>query len=130
MQNPLNSAYQELIYRTGDLGKYNEQNQLFYVSRKDFQIKHNGHRIELSEIEIAVNSISEIISCCCVYNDKDKLIVLIYQGDTDDKSIILYLKNILPKYMWPNKLVKLEKMPTTKNGKINRSYLNNEYAGK
>lgn len=130
VQNPLNSAYQELIYRTGDLGKYNEQNQLFYVSRKDFQIKHNGHRIELSEIEIAVNSISEIISCCCVYNDKDKLIVLIYQGDTDDKSIILYLKNILPKYMWPNKLVKLEKMPTTKNGKINRSYLNNEYAGK
>ena len=43
VQNPLNQAYNELIYRTGDLGKYDENGDLIYVSRKDFQIKHLGH---------------------------------------------------------------------------------------
>ena len=39
------------LYRTGDLGKYNEYGEILYVARKDFQIKHQGYRIELGEIE-------------------------------------------------------------------------------
>lgn len=46
-QNPLNKCYPELIYRTGDIVKYNEHGELIYLSRKDFQIKHMGYRIEL-----------------------------------------------------------------------------------
>ena len=57
VQNPLNDAYPELIYRTGDLGKYNDRGELIFVSRKDNQIKHMGHRIELGEIEVVANSI-------------------------------------------------------------------------
>ena len=44
---PLNTRYMETIYRTGDLGYYNEKHELCFSSRKDFQIKHMGHRIEL-----------------------------------------------------------------------------------
>ena len=55
VQNPLNDAYPEIIYRTGDLGRYNEQGELIFISRKDYQIKHMGHRIELGEIEAIVN---------------------------------------------------------------------------
>ena len=51
VQNPLNSHYPELIYRTGDIVKYNENRELIYLCRKDFQIKHMGHRIEIGEIE-------------------------------------------------------------------------------
>ena len=47
VQNPLQSQYPEIIYRTGDLVKYNEHGELVYVGRKDFQIKHRGYRIEL-----------------------------------------------------------------------------------
>src|SRR5690606_174328 len=55
VQNPLNDSYPELIYRTGDLGRYNERGELIFVSRKDNQIKHMGHRIELGEIEVVAN---------------------------------------------------------------------------
>ena len=47
VQNPLNHSYHELIYRTGDIGKVNERGELVFISRKDYQIKHMGHRIEL-----------------------------------------------------------------------------------
>ena len=43
VQNPLNDAYPEIIYRTGDLVKYNEYGELIYICRKVFQIKHMGH---------------------------------------------------------------------------------------
>lgn len=56
-QNPLNKCYPELIYRTGDIVKYNEHGELIYLSRKDFQIKHMGYRIELGEIETNINSL-------------------------------------------------------------------------
>ena len=44
----------ELIYRTGDLGQYGAEGELYFRGRKDFQIKYQGHRIELEEIERAV----------------------------------------------------------------------------
>ena len=52
VQNPLNTAYPELIYKTGDIGRYDQNGDLIFVSRRDYQIKHMGHRIELGEIEV------------------------------------------------------------------------------
>ena len=77
VQNPLNTAYPELIYRTGDLGRYNEYGELVFVSRKDNQIKHMGHRIELGEIEVVANMHPDIKSACCLFdNDNKRYIVL------------------------------------------------------
>lgn len=125
VQNPLNTFYSELIYRTGDLGKYNERNELVFVSRKDHQIKHMGYRIELGEIEMNVNSIDSIKNACCVYDKEKQKIILYYVGDIDSKAIATKLKNRLPKYMIPNRLNQLGEMPLTPNGKIDRVYLNN-----
>ena len=72
VQNPLNDAYPEIIYRTGDLGRYNEQGELIFISRKDYQIKHMGHRIELGEIEAIVNLKEGIKSACCIFDDDKK----------------------------------------------------------
>ncbi len=130
VQNPLNDAYPELIYRTGDLGKYNERGELMFVSRKDYQIKHMGHRIELGEIEVNVNMIEGIKSACCIYDKEKEKIVLYYVGDVSTKEIASSLKEKLPRYMIPNSIEALETMPLTANGKINRvllkSYLNAE----
>ncbi|MFA6939619.1 MAG: AMP-binding protein [Clostridiaceae bacterium] len=123
VQNPLNEAYPELIYRTGDLGKLNERGELLFVSRKDYQIKHMGHRIELGEIEVNTNMIDGIYGACCVYNRKKEKIVLFYTGNISSKEVTAELKKRLPRYMLPNYIQVLNTMPLTPNGKINRALL-------
>ena len=123
VQNPLNNSYPELIYRTGDLGKYNERGELVFVSRKDNQIKHMGHRIELGEIETVANMHPEIKSACCIFDDVSKKIILYYVGDISEADVATYMKDKLPRYMIPNLTKKLDRMPLTANGKIDRVLL-------
>ncbi|NGP60490.1 amino acid adenylation domain-containing protein [Paenibacillus thiaminolyticus] len=123
VQNPLNNSYTEIIYRSGDLAKYNDRGELLYVSRKDFQIKHMGHRIELGEIETAVSSLENINLCCCLYDSFSSKIILFYQGQADRSYITKNLKQILPKYMIPNTFKKLDELPLNNNGKIDRQKL-------
>ncbi|MBQ7775930.1 MAG: amino acid adenylation domain-containing protein [Lachnospiraceae bacterium] len=127
VQNPLNKAYPELIYRTGDLGRYNEHGELIFVSRKDYQIKHMGHRIELGEIEVNVNMLEEVKIAGCIYDDRKGRIVLYYVGTIEEKELATLLKDKLPRYMIPNNIIKLEQMPFTANGKIDRVTLKKNY---
>ena len=126
VQNPLNKFFYEKIYRTGDIVEYNEHGELMYLSRKDFQIKHQGHRIELGEIDTAGGSIEGINTCCALYDDVNKQIVFFYVSDTDitDKAVYKELKGKVPNYMLPSKINRLDKMPLNVNGKIDRVYLN------
>ena len=127
VQNPLNTAYPEIIYRTGDIGKFNERGELVFVSRKDYQIKHMGHRIELGEIEVNVNMMPEIRLSGCIYDNEKGKIVLFYVGDIETGDLTKALKDKLPRYMIPNYVKKLDEMPLTPNGKINRVYLKELY---
>lgn len=120
VQNPLNPHVPEIIYRTGDLVKYNEHGELVYLSRKDFQIKHMGHRIELGEIETAVSSLEEIALCCCLYDEKRQKIVLFIEEQLDKAYINERIARLVPEYMLPNKVITLETMPINANGKIDR----------
>lgn len=120
VQNPLNQAVPEQIYRTGDIVKYNEYGEIIYLSRKDFQIKHMGHRIELGEIETAVSSLEEITLCCCLYDEKHQKIVLFIEEALDKAFINEKISHLVPEYMLPNKVIKVEKMPINANGKIDR----------
>lgn len=129
-QNPLNTRYPELIYRTGDLGKLNDRGELVFVSRKDYQIKHMGHRIELGEIEVNVNMLEGIKISGCIYDVQKGKIVLYYVGDLEEKDLISILKDKLPRYMIPNYVRKLDEMPFTANGKIDRVTLKNFHQGK
>ena len=127
VQNPLNSAYPEIIYRTGDLGKLNEYGELVFVSRKDYQIKHMGHRIELGEIEVNVNMLEAVKLAGCIYDDVKGKIVLYYVGAINEKDLTILLKEKLPRYMIPNRIRQLEEMPLTANGKIDRVTLKKMY---
>lgn len=120
IQNPLNQAFPEIIYRTGDLVKYNKYGELIYLSRKDFQIKHLGHRIELGEIETAVSSLDEISLCCCLYDEKQHRIVLFIDVNLEKNYIRNRLESMIPNYMIPEKVVYVGTMPINANGKIDR----------
>lgn len=123
VQSPLNTAYPEIIYRTGDIGKKNERGELVFVSRKDYQIKHMGHRIELGEIEANVNMVDGVKMAGCVYDTAKSKIVLYFVGDISEKDLTVALKERLPRYMLPNKIRQIEEMPLTANGKIDRKGL-------
>lgn len=130
IQNPLNSCYPELIYCTGDLVKYNEYDELMFLSRRDYQIKHMGHRIELGEIEVAVNAMEFIEAAVCIYDQENEKIVLFYQAKEDyKKAIIEGLHIVLPKYMWPNKFIRYNMLPLNKNNKIDRVRLKDTLKG-
>lgn len=130
VQNPQQSVYPELVYRTGDLGFYGERDELYFAGRKDYQIKHMGHRIELGEIETAVNALDFIDVGCCIYDEGKEKIILCYQAkEACDRRIVKALGDFLPKFMWPNQYIFFEKIPMNKNGKIDRALLKKEYCG-
>lgn len=130
IQNPMNKSYPEFVYKTGDLAKYNNKQELIFVSRKDFQIKHMGHRIELGEIEIFVNSMNFIDYAVCLYDSKNEQIVLFYQAKQDyRKEIVKGLSETFPKYMWPNKYCLYEQLPMNAHAKIDRKKLSESFNG-
>jgi len=128
VQNPLNMLYEDKIYRTGDIVKYNERGEIEFVSRKDFQIKHKGNRIEMGEIEVAVNSIPEVTNAACVFDQSNDKIVLFYTTtEGQELDIINMVKDKIPVYMFPEVINLLKVMPYNMNGKIDRIELKKMY---
>ena len=123
VQNPLNPNYPERIYRTGDLGKYNDRGELVFSGRKDFQIKYMGHRIELEEIERAMNAIDGVERACCLFDEKRSRLKGFYVGSIDKDALHAAMKKDMPAFMVPGILRQVEAMPLTKNGKIDRKKL-------
>jgi len=131
VQNPLNPYYPELIYRTGDLAKYNDRKELVFISRKDSQVKHMGHRIELGEIETAASSLPGVKSVCCLFEQKNQKIVLFYEAENySDEKLMEALTKRLQRYMLPNLLKKMEPMPLLHNGKVDRMALKEKMSNK
>lgn len=126
VQNPLNSSYPEIIYRTGDIGvRKSEDSLIYFRGRKDSLIKHMGYRIELGEIEhILVNELKVVKNCCVVYDFSKKQIVLYYEPLRFDKRQIQQkLMKVFPRYMIPTIWNQVEELPRNTNGKIDRLLL-------
>lgn len=123
VQNPLNPYYPERIYRTGDLGRFDENGDLFFCGRKDFQIKYMGHRIELEEIEREMGAINGVERCCCIFDEKKSRLRGFYVGTIDKAELHAIMTRDLPAFMVPGTIRQIEEMPLTKNGKIDRKKL-------
>lgn len=118
IDSPLNNIYRERIYKTGDIGSWDEQGILWFHGRKDSQIKHAGHRIELSEIEGTARMLESVSECCCLYSQEKEQLWLFYTGrDAEKKELALFMRQRLPGFMIPRKFVKLEELPKQFNGK-------------
>ena len=115
------------MYLTGDLGYIDASGLIYFLGRNDFQVKVNGFRIELEEIETALHS-HPAVTNCIVLSQKNNLhtfLIAYYISNRDisETELRKYLKNKLPEYMVPHYLVKLDKLPYNLNGKIDRKKL-------
>ena len=125
----LNKECIDTYFDTHDLG-YIKDNKLYCIGRDDSQIKLNGYRIELQEIENVIEKLDYINNCVVISKKVDNKVKYIKAFITVNKDINIdeiynYLNNKLPSYMIPKYIEILDNMPVNSNGKIDRKVLNN-----
>ncbi len=118
------------IYKTGDLARYLTDGNIEYLGRADGQVKVRGYRIELAEVESAVEKLQEVkLAVATVREDEPgnkKLAVYVMMKDGKNFSpakIRTHLKAILPDYMMPSFIVQVNDFPRTPSGKIDKRSL-------
>ena len=129
-QNPLNAAYPEPVYRTGDLGYYNEKGELMYAGRADNQIKYMGHRIELEEIERAMSALEGVERSVCVFDEKKEKLRGYYVGTVGKAELAAKMRETMPAFMVPGYIRQMDALPLNKNGKVDRKALTDAIGGK
>lgn len=116
------------LYKTGDKGYWSPDGNIYYSGRNDDQVKLRGYRVEPGEIENLLLQIKGISSCVVttrVDHKGDKRLVgyITCEGAIDKEAIYSYLGANLPAYMIPTALVKIDKLPLTSNGKVDKNRL-------
>ncbi|WP_026789544.1 AMP-binding protein [Pleomorphomonas oryzae] len=119
--------FMKRMYRTGDLVK-EVDGRLHFVGRKDNQIKHMGYRIELEEIENALVRLSQVNQAAVVYERSQaaygKLVAFVAcTTEVDDRALLQELRQLVPDYMVPAKLIVMSNLPKNANGKVDRQHL-------
>ncbi|MEO7584887.1 MAG: condensation domain-containing protein, partial [Ferruginibacter sp.] len=113
---------------TGDIGRWLPDGNIEFLGRKDEQVKIRGYRIELGEIENVLQQ-SDLIAQGVVVAQEDKLGIkrliayVVTNEGFEKEEVQTYLKTQLPEYMVPALIVKLDKLPLTSNGKIDKKSL-------
>ncbi|WP_459209776.1 amino acid adenylation domain-containing protein [Aquimarina rhabdastrellae] len=121
----------EVIYKTGDIGKWNADGEIEFLGRNDYQVKIRGYRIELGEIEAHINQIQEIKEVVVVAKRKNEeeafLVAYVIPNEEgiDARMVVTELKKKLPSYMVPNTIIPIPEFPLTSNGKVDRKKLLN-----
>lgn len=116
------------IYRSGDLARWLPNGSIEYLGRIDNQIKINGFRIELGEVEQAFR-IQQGVSDCLVtvYEDEKNAgslcAYIVCVDDLDIANLLIDIAKLLPDYMTPSHIIKLDSLPLNVNGKIDRNRL-------
>lgn len=131
--NPQCQTHAEWMYRTGDLMRIDPADGLLYfVGRKDNQIKHMGYRIELEEIESALNAVSGVSRSAVIYKrvraQFGHIVAFVSgeRGQLTEEYLETQLRYRLPEYMIPNRIEIREELPKNANGKIDRKKLAEE----
>ena len=130
ISDPFSAEPGARLYRTGDLARQLPDGDIAYLGRADEQIKILGHRIEPAEVEAAIDRYPEIVSSVVVARSVDSsekrltAYVTMRNGSTPSATELRdFLQSSLPDYMLPAMFVKLEQLPLTANGKVNRAAL-------
>lgn len=121
IQNPY--VKKDIIYETGDIAKWTENGDLICLGRNDFQIKINGHRIEIEEIENVILKHTYILETAVIAKENKLIAYYTASTELDNDEIREFVENKLPKYMVPNIFKKIDFLPKTPNGKIDRKVL-------
>lgn len=130
--NPFGDGLGERLYRSGDRVRRRDDGQLEFLGRLDGQIKIRGYRVEPGEIESVLNQHKKVqLSAVVVRENKaadSKHLVAYVAGPLQDKDFTAvhlrkYLAENLPEYMVPSRILLLEELPLTANGKVDRKAL-------
>jgi D-alanine--poly(phosphoribitol) ligase subunit 1 len=121
------NRFMKRMYRTGDLVQ-EVKGKLYFLGRKDNQIKHMGYRIELEEIEAAVHTLPGIVQAAVVYKRVSTAygkILCYVKADSqfDANEVMGQLSRKLPEYMIPSKITVMDHLPKNPNGKVDRKLL-------
>ena len=125
------NRFMKRMYRTGDLVRIAD-GMLYFIGRKDNQIKHMGYRIELEEIEHALVKLAQVDQAAVIYYRSDtaygKLIGFVAcSAPIDEKPLLMGLASLLPDYMIPSSLTVMTELPKNPNGKVDRQQLRDLY---
>ena len=124
--NPFSNERGTRLYRTGDIGRYLTDGRIEFLGRVDSQVKIQGYRIELAEIEATLRrhpSVqTTVIVARTIERDEQEIVAYVTTSVTV-AELRSYLLERLPQYMVPAWIVILEELPTLANGKINREAL-------
>nr|WKN36983.1 amino acid adenylation domain-containing protein [Tunicatimonas sp. TK19036] len=128
LESPVEKGFVQKIYRTGDLVEEREDGLIYILGRVDNQIKHMGYRIELEEVEAAINTLDGIKESSAIYHiireRLGKIVAFIASdGHVEEKEVLDQLSGILPAYMMPASVKVMGQLPKNANGKIDRAKL-------
>lgn len=130
------SGCEEIFYRTGDLVKLNDQNQLLFLGRKDRQVKYRGYRVELDAVEAVLlkHDAIEEAAVFPIRNVQQELTieaaVILKEGSAviDEQGLKVYLSNYLPNYAVPTSINIVVSFPRTSTGKISHRQLSEKFS--
>ncbi len=114
------------LYKSGDQARYLPDGRIEFLGRIDNQVKVRGFRIELEEIEAVLGAHAGVRGAAVIAREDDpgeRRLVAYVAGDADTAELRLYLGERLPEYMVPGTWVRLEQMPLTNSGKVDRRAL-------
>jgi amino acid adenylation domain-containing protein len=114
------------VYRTGDLGWWSSDGLLHFLGRADDQVKVRGHRVELGEVEANLRlhpDVRDAVVVASAHDGRERRLVGCVVGDDrlDVAEIQSFLRRRLPEYMVPRALTRLDRLPLTPTGKVDRA---------
>ncbi len=123
-QDPRKANYRAIYYRSGDRVREDERGRLWFHGRVDNQVKIRGHRIELEEIDLAVQSVPDVQRAVAVVlagSDGSEIVVAyIASRAVAAEEVLLVCRERLPAYMRPAQVVQFDELPRNANGKVDR----------
>ena len=132
VQNPENEGFREIMYRTGDLARLDPSDGKLYIQgRSDNQVKHMGYRVELEEIEAALNCLDYVSEAAALHtsvNGLSRIVAVVAAREGfEDERIRGDLGRLIPAYMIPSVFHRETSLPKNPNGKVDRRGLAEKY---
>jgi non-ribosomal peptide synthetase component F len=123
VQSPFQTTFPERCYLTGDVAEISPAGEWLFAGRTDNQIKYQGHRIELEEIDTVFEALPGVTRCRCAFDARAKRICAFYEGTIDRDELVGLARERLASHMRPSTVERVETMPLTSHGKVDRAAL-------